>query len=204
MRTSKDTNKQLLPPILASASPRRHMWMNTLKIPFEILVPNVDEAPLPGEGPNKMVERLACTKAEAVAKDNPDRWIIAADTVVAVDQHTLGKPKTIPNAIKMLTLIQGRGHTVYTGLCLRRNDVLYTLVDTTEVFMQQMTPDQVSWYVGTGEPMDKAGAYAIQGIASLFVDKTVGSFATVTGFPVEMFSKLAYRLGLLGLWLGIP
>jgi septum formation protein len=204
MHTPKDINKQLLSPILASASPRRRMWMSNLSIPFEVLVPDVDETPLPEEDPKKMVERLACLKAEAVAKTNRNRWIIAADTVVAVDHHTLGKPTNTLDAIRMLTLIQGRGHLVHTGLCLRRNNLLYTLVDTTEVFLQQMTLDQIRWYVNTGEPMDKAGAYAIQGVASLFIEKTTGSFATVTGFPVELFSKLAYRLGLLNLWLELP
>lgn len=180
------------------------MWMNALRIPFEVLVPDVDETPLPDEDPKKMVERLACLKAEYVARTNPNRWIIAADTIVAVDQHILGKPTSVLDAIHMLTLIQGRSHFVHTGLCLRRNNLLYTLIDTTEVFLQQMTIDQIRWYVNTGEPMDKAGAYAIQGIASLFVEKTTGSFATVTGFPVELFSKLAHRLGLLNLWLELP
>jgi septum formation protein len=201
---SKNTNEQLLPPILASASPRRHAWMSTLRIPFEVLIPNVDETPLPEEAPNKMVMRLACIKAECIAKNNSNRWVIAADTVVAVDQNTLGKPTSIKDAIRMLTLMQGRDHVVHTALCLQKNDLLYTLADTTKVFLQKMTQDQISWYVNTGEPMDKAGAYAIQGIASLFIDKTVGSFSTVTGFPVELFSKLAYRLGLLSLWTGMP
>jgi len=204
MCTTKNVNQRPFPLILASASPRRRMWMDALGVPFEVLIPDVDEVPLPNEEPKKMVERLACLKAEAVVRSNPNRWIIAADTVVAVDQKTLGKPSTVLDAINMLTLIQGRCHFVHTGLCLRRNNIIYAIVDTTEVFLRQMTSEQISWYVNTGEPMDKAGAYAIQGVASLFVEKIIGSFSTVMGFPVERFSELTHRLGLLNLWLGLP
>lgn len=178
--------------------------MDTLKIPFEIKIPQVNEAPLLREEPSRVVERLSRLKAEAIAKTNPNRWIISADTIVAADQEVLGKPESHADAVRMVSLIQGRSHLVYTGLCLRRDNTLYTLVDTTEVFLRQMTPDQIRWYVDTGESADKAGAYAIQGIASIFVEKIMGSFATVTGFPVERFSELTYRLGLLELWLGLP
>ena len=204
MHFSENTNKHLLPPILASASPRRHMWMNTLKIPFEVIVPKVNETPLPNESPISLVERLALLKAETIAIIYPDRWIISADTIVNVDQRALGKPINNADAVRMLTSIQGRSHLVHTGLCLRRGNVLYSLVDTTEVFIQQMSLDQIHWYINTGEPMDKAGAYAAQGIASLFVEKITGSFSTVTGFPVEEFGKLTYRIGLLNIWLDLP
>jgi septum formation protein len=193
-----------LPPILASASPRRRQWMEALRIPFEVCLPEADETPLPGEEPGAMVERLARAKAGLVARDHPDRWVIAADTTVAVDQHILGKPVDAADAERMLLMLQGRGHQVHTGLCLRRNDRSHALVDTAEVFFRPVTPAQARWYAGTGEPMDKAGAYAAQGIAALFIDRIEGSFATVMGFPVERFGELAGRLGLLGAWLGLP
>jgi septum formation protein len=194
----------LPPPILASASPRRRLWMEALQIPFEVCAPDVDETPLPGEDPGAMVARLARAKAELVARANPGRWVIAADTTVAVDHHVLGKPEDAADAARMLLLIQGRGHQVHTGLCLMRDGQAHGFVDTAEVFLRPVTPAQARWYAGTGEPMDKAGAYAVQGIAALFIERIDGSFATVMGFPVERFGALVSRLGLLGTWLGMP
>ena len=194
----------LPPPILASASPRRRQWMEALQIPFEICIPDVDESPLAGEGPEDMVARLSLAKAEAVGRANPDRWVIASDTTVAFDHHVLGKPVDEADAARMLMLIQGRAHQVHTGLCLWRNGEAHGFVDTAEVFLRPVTLAQAQWYAATGEPMDKAGGYAAQGIAALFIDRIEGSFATVMGFPVERFGELAGRLNLLGLWLGLP
>jgi septum formation protein len=199
-----DLTSHLPPPILASASPRRRQWMEALQIPFEVCAPELDETPLPGEEPGAMVARLARAKAELVARANPDRWVIAADTTVAVDHHVLGKPEDAADAARMLMLIQGRSHQVHTGLCLLRDGQAHTFVDTAEVFLRRVTPAQARWYAATGEPMDKAGGYAAQGIAALFIERIEGSFATVMGFPVERFGELAGRLGLLGAWLGMP
>jgi septum formation protein len=200
----RDTTTHLAPPILASASPRRRQWLEALQIPFEVWVPEVDETPLDAEDPGDMVARLARAKAEIVSMVNPDRWVIAADTTVAVDHHVLGKPVDGDDAVRMMMLIQGRSHQVHTGLCLRRNDTVHCLVDTAEVFLRPVSEPQARWYAGTGEPMDKAGAYAAQGIAALFIERIQGSFATVMGFPVERFGELVGRLGLLGGWLGLP
>jgi len=194
----------LLPPILASGSPRRRQWMEALQIPYEIWKPEVDESPLPKEEPEAMVERLARAKAEIVALVNPGRWIIAADTTVAVDHHVLGKPEDAEDAVRMLNLIQGRYHQVHTGLCLRQDGEIHSLVDTAQVHMRVMTDEQIRWYVATGEPMDKAGAYAVQGITALFIDRIEGSFSTVMGFPVERFGQLTQRLDLLRNWLQMP
>ena len=199
-----DITLHVPPPILASASPRRRHWMESLHLPYEVWAPEVDESPLPGEEPEAMVARLAKAKAEIVGLVNPDRWIIAADTTVAVDHHILGKPETEADAVRMLMLIQGRSHQVHTGLCLRKDNASHTVVDTAEVFLRPVSRAQAEWYAATGEPMDKAGAYAAQGIASLFIERIEGSFATVMGFPVERFSELTQRLGLLGYWLGMP
>lgn len=194
----------LAPPILASGSPRRRQWMEALQIPFEVWTPEVDETPLPGEEPEDLVHRLARAKAEIVAMVNPGRWIIASDTTVAVDHHVLGKPSDEEEAVRMLMLLQGRAHQVHTGLCLRRDDAVHALVDTAQVHFRPMTRAQAEWYARTGEPMDKAGAYAVQGIAALFIERIEGSFATVMGFPVERFSGLMRELGLLTHWLGMP
>lgn len=192
------------PPILASASPRRRQWMEALHLPFEVWAPEVDETPLPGEDPEAMVARLAQAKAGIVGLVNPDRWIIAADTTVAVDHHLLGKPTDEADAVRMMMMIQGRAHQVHTGLCLRKDGECHVLVDTAQVFIRPVTRAQAEWYAATGEPMDKAGAYAAQGVAALFIERIEGSFSTVMGFPVERFSELAGRLGLLGCWLGMP
>ncbi len=192
------------PPILASASPRRRQWMEALRIPYEVWAPDVDETPLPGEDPEAMVARLARAKAEIVGMVNPGRWVIAADTTVACDHHNLGKPVDEADAARMMALIQGRAHQVHTGLCLRRDRECHVLVDTAQVFLRPVSPPQARWYAATGEPRDKAGAYAIQGIAALFVERIEGSFATVMGFPVERFAELAGRLGLLKYWIGMP
>jgi len=192
------------PPILASASPRRRQWLEAMHIPYEVWVPDVDETQLPGEDPENMVARLAQAKAEIVGMVNRDRWVIAADTTVAVDHHTLGKPESEADAARMLMLIQGRAHQVHTGLCLLRNEVRYALVDTAQVHLRPVTRAQAEWYATTGEPMDKAGGYAAQGIAALFIERIEGSFSTVMGFPVERFSDLTRRLGLLQEWLGMP
>ena len=192
------------PLMLASGSPRRSQWLEALRIPFEKQAPDVDETPLLDEPPSDMVLRLAETKAEVVARRNPGRWVLAADTTVAFDEHVLGKPEDVADAVRMLMLIQGRVHQVHTGLCLQRDQEVHSFVDTAEVRVRPLTEAQARWYAGTGEPMDKAGSYAIQGIGALFVAEVKGSFATVMGLPVERLSELLEKLGLLGLWLGIP
>jgi septum formation protein len=199
-----DITVGLLPPILASGSPRRRQWMEALQIPYEVWAPDVDETPLPNEDPEVMVERLARAKAEVVSIVNPGRWVIASDTTVAFDHHVLGKPVDEADACRMLKLIQGRTHQVHTGLCLRRDHEVHSFVDTAQVTLRPMTEAQIQWYVATGEPMDKAGAYAVQGVTALFIQGIEGSFATVMGFPVERFGQLTQELGLLKDWLLMP
>jgi len=202
--SSGDITLLFPPPILASASPRRRQWLEALQIPYEIWKPEVDETPLPDEDPEAMVERLARAKAEIVALVNPGRWVIAADTTVAVDHHVLGKPVDVEDAVRMMSLIQGRRHEVHTGLCLRKDGAVHSLVDTAEVHLRPVSEAQARWYAATGEPMDKAGGYAAQGVAALYIERIEGSFATVMGFPVERFSELTRKLGLLREWLQMP
>nr|WP_306672538.1 Maf family protein [Geothrix fuzhouensis] len=189
---------------MASSSPRRRHWLEAMRIPFEIQVPEVDETPLLDEEPGDLVLRLAELKAEVVAHRHPDRWVMAADTTVAVDHHTLNKPVDVEDAVRMLTLIQGRAHQVHTGLCLQRNDAVHSFVDTAQVVFRPLTEAQIRWYIHTREPMDKAGSYAIQGIGALFIEGVEGSFSTVMGLPVERLGDLFFQLGLLRPWLGLP
>ena len=151
-----------------------------------------------------MVLRLAKAKASAVTMLNPGRWVVAADTTVAVDHHVLGKPENAEDAVRMLKLLQGRGHQVHTGLCLCRDSLSHALVDTADVYFRPLTEAQIRWYVSTGEPMDKAGAYAAQGIFAMFIERIEGSFATVMGLPVERMGVLLQEQGLLERWLGLP
>ena len=194
----------LQPLILASASPRRRHWLEAMRIPFELQAPHVDETPLLEEEPTDLVLRLAELKAEVVARRHPGRWVLAADTTVALDHHTLNKPTDAGDAVRMLSLLQGRTHQVHTGFCLRKNDTVHSFVDTAQVRFRPLSTEQIRWYVGTREPMDKAGAYAIQGIGALFIESVEGSFATVMGLPVERMGALFLQLGLLHPWMGFP
>jgi len=188
------------PLILASASPRRKYWLEAIRIPFEVAVPLIDEAALLGESPDAMVRRLSKEKAQNVAVANPGRWVLAADTTVVLDQLVLGKPENQSDAARMLQLIQGRGHYVHTGACLMKDGEIHQLVDTARVHLRPLSKEQIDWYVGTGEPMDKAGAYAAQGIAALFIERIEGSFSTVMGLPIECLGGLFFALGLLEKW----
>lgn len=194
----------LKPLILASGSPRRRHWLEAMRIPFEIQVPDVDETPLLDEDPGDLVLRLAELKAEVVARRHPGRWVMAADTTVAVDHHTLNKPTDVEDAVRMLSLIQGRAHQVHTGFCLQRNDEVHSFVDTAQVVFRPLSEAQIRWYIATREPMDKAGSYAIQGIGALFIEGVEGSFSTVMGLPVERMGALIHQLGLLKPWMGFP
>jgi septum formation protein len=193
-----------MPLILASGSPRRKQWLESLSIPFEIMAPDIDETPNDAEDPADLVLRLAKGKAELISAANPGRWVLAADTTVAVDHHTLNKPVDVEDAVRMLMLIQGRRHEVHTGMCLQHDQNVYAFVDTAEVFLRPISQAQARWYVASGEPMDKAGSYAAQGIAALFIERIEGSFATVMGLPVERLSALMQELGLLEGWIGMP
>ncbi len=193
-----------MPLILASGSPRRKQWLESLSIPFEIMAPDIDETPDEVEDPAELVLRLARGKAALISAANPGRWVLAADTTVAVDHHTLNKPIDAEDAVRMLMLIQGRRHEVHTGMCLQRDQDVHAFVDTAEVFLRPISEAQARWYVASGEPMDKAGSYAAQGIAALFIERIKGSFATVMGLPVERLSALLQELGLLNEWIGMP
>ena len=179
--------------VLASASPRRAEILRTVAWPFEKLAVDIDEKRFEGEGAVAYVERLAREKAEAAAPQRAGRLVLGADTVVVVDDQILGKPLDEGDARRMLRLLSGRWHEVLTGIALVRDGVEPGLVvahETTRVRFAQMTEAEVEWYVASGEPLDKAGAYAIQGRAALFIEEISGDYWNVVGLPIQLVYKL--------------
>lgn len=181
--------------ILASQSPRRAELLTAAGIAFEILAADVDETPLPREAPDVYVERLAIAKARAVFALRPDASVLGADTTVTIDGEILGKPVDDADARRMLRRLSGRPHLVHTGVALVSSRGIQSGVDTTRVWFDAMTDEDISWYVATGEPVDRAGAYAIQGFASRFISRIEGSYSNVVGLPVAMVSSIL-RAGL--------
>jgi septum formation protein len=174
--------------ILASASPRRSELLRAAGIPFEIRVANVDETQLPNEAPSMYVARLAQTKALAVARAR--EIVLGADTTVVIGDETAGKPMNLNDAKRMLRLLSGNWHEVLTGVSLVRNDEIHTEVATTRVKFTIMSEAEIDWYASSGEPDDKAGAYAIQGLASRFIERIEGSYSNVVGLPIEPVYRL--------------
>jgi septum formation protein len=181
--------------VLASASPRRAQILATLGIPHRVVVSHVDETIEPGEDGVAAAERLARKKAQAVA-GSEDLPVLGADTVVLCDGLVLGKPDSPEEAARMLRMLSGRRHEVVTGVCLAVRGALSSDVERTSVTFVPMTDEQVDWYVATGEPMDKAGAYHIDGIGSAFVASLSGSPSNVAGLPVRLVLRLARDAGL--------
>lgn len=194
--------KKLL--ILASASPRRKQWMDTLKIPYEVIIPDIDETPHPRETARDLVLRLAEAKAREVSRFSHQAWILAADTTVTIDGNLLNKPSDAIEACSMLSQIQGRTHEVHTGCCLKSESSIDLIHDVSEVTFRPMTQRAIEWYVATGEPLDKAGGYAIQGQGALFIAGVSGSYATVMGLPIEKLIPCLRDKGLLKLWRELP
>jgi septum formation protein len=177
--------------ILASASLRRAELLTTAGIPFEVLPVHVDEAHLGAERPDDHVRRLAEEKARAALDKRGDAVVLGADTVVVIDERILGKPKDPEHAAAMLRALAGRSHEVLTGVAvLAVGRPPRIAVERTRVWMSALGNEEIAWYVATGEPMDKAGAYAIQGLASRFIERIEGSYSNVVGLPVA----LVYRL----------
>ncbi|HYO79657.1 MAG TPA: Maf family protein, partial [Thermoanaerobaculia bacterium] len=158
--------------ILASASPRRRELLASIGLDFDVRPSNVPEVRQDGEAPEEYVARLSRDKAEALATANTSRWIIAADTTVLLGEELLEKPLDEADAARMLATIAGKTHVVYTGVTLQNAERGYrdTRVAESEVRMLPLAPNEIEWYVGTGEPLDKAGAYAVQGIGAMFIE----------------------------------
>jgi septum formation protein len=171
--------------ILASSSPRRREFLKQLGIPFKIVVPRVEEQPEKGEEPGHFAWRLAVDKARHVMSRVPGRSIvIAADTIVVLGKTILGKPRNAADARRMLKMLSGREHEVITGVCVMSGRKKRSFVTSTDVEFKRLTQPEIDFYIASGEPMDKAGAYAIQGIGSFLVRKIRGSYTNVVGLPV--------------------
>jgi len=184
--------------VLASASPRRQELLRNAGINFEVQPAHIAEDPLPGEAAKECAERLARDKALAVARQRPHDCVLGADTVVVVDGQLLGKPTDAADAARMLRLLSGREHQVITGVCLVVNGQPSVASETTVVTVSELTDKDIADYVSSGEPMDKAGAYAIQGIASRWIPRIEGDYSNVVGLPValvwRMLRESSYQL----------
>ena len=182
--------------VLASGSPRRRELMERLGLEFEVQPPEVDESRLPDEAPAAYVERVARAKAGAVGAEG--LLVVAADTTVVHEGRVMGKPGHPEEARAMLRRLSGDVHEVFTGLAVGAWDhgfEVRAIVDVAEVEMIPMTDEEIAWYVDTGEPLDKAGSYALQGLGGVFVNKVVGSPFTVVGLPIHLLARLVAASG---------
>ncbi len=179
--------------VLASRSPRRAEILNAVGWPFEMVAANIDESRFESEAAVPYVRRLAQTKAETVAKSLSSGLVLGADTVVLVDEEILGQPSDSEDARRMLKLLSGRWHEVLTAVALLRAGESRSVVDheKTRVRFSEMSVTEIDWYVATGEPMDKAGAYGAQGSAALFIEEIQGDYFNIVGLPVRLAYKLA-------------
>jgi septum formation protein len=180
--------------LLASASPRRRELLEAAGLPHEVDPVEVDERLLPGEAPAVYVERIARLKAQAGTARHPERLVVAADTAVVLDGAVFGKPVDAGDARRMITALAGRSHEVLTGLAVRAGRRQLTHVERTTVWFEPLSPAAIDAYVRTGEPLGKAGAYAIQGLASRFVPRIEGSYTNVVGLPIAALVSLLAQL----------
>ncbi|HSP19940.1 MAG TPA: nucleoside triphosphate pyrophosphatase [Myxococcaceae bacterium] len=183
--------------VLASASPRRRALLEQLGIPLRIDPPHLDERVLPGEAPGAYVLRLAREKAEAVHARHPGATVLAADTSVVLDGVVLGKPGSAEEALAMLRALRGRSHQVLTGVAVAGAGERLVTADVT---FAAVTDAALGWYVSTGEPMDTAGAYAVQGIGGFLVERIAGSHSTVVGLPLVETLALLGEAGYILPW----
>ncbi|MBR1886069.1 MAG: septum formation inhibitor Maf [Schwartzia sp.] len=186
--------------VLASASPRRQELLRQIGCDFRVVVSDAQELSESGMAPERMAVENARRKAEDVAmREGGTVPVLGADTVVAVDGIILGKPKDEADAARMLRLLSGRRHFVYTGIAFAYRGEVYEHVEETTVWMDELSDEEIVAYIATGEPMDKAGAYAVQGRAAKFIPRVEGSFSNVVGLPLHAVMKLAQKAGVL-LW----
>jgi len=181
--------------VLASGSPRRLQLLQMLGIPCRVEVPNMDESPLPSEAPEAYVVRLARAKAGAVAAREPAALVLGADTTVVIRGAVLGKPGSPEEAAAMLGKLSGRTHHVMTGVALALGDQLLDALDVTDVTFRVLDRATIESYVSTGEPMDKAGAYAVQGRGAALIEGIRGDFFGVMGLPLRLVIDLLGRMG---------
>lgn len=185
--------------VLASASPRRQELLRNAGIEFVVRPAHIPEERRPGEPPEKYVKRLANEKArtvwEALRRECPAALVLGADTTVVVNEHVLEKPQDEADAARMLRLLSGQTHQVMTGVCLYGHGVEDVRCECTQVTFAELSDDEIRAYVATGEPMDKAGAYAIQGVASRWIGRIEGDYFNVVGLPVAMVYRMLNECG---------
>jgi septum formation protein len=185
--------------ILASASPRRHDLLSRIGLRFVVVPADIDESRFNGEPPHEHVRRLAVAKARAVSHLYLDLWVLGADTIVVIDGRILGKPADRAEAEAMLSALSCRTHEVFTGYAILNSAFPSREragVVRSEVFIRGLVPDEIAGYVDTGEPMDKAGAYAIQGVGSAIVERVSGSYTNVVGLPLCEVARDLKELGI--------
>ena len=192
-----------MPLCLASASPRRQALLNQIKVPFTVLVVDLDETRLPDESPSQMVVRLASVKAATAKKwcvehAKPMPAILGADTCVVIDKEILGKPASRREAVRMLHKLSGQMHQVYTGIALVSGTAIQTQTVMSEVTFTRLTSAQIEEYSDGTEPFDKAGAYAIQGVGATFISHISGSYSNIMGLPLYETYALLTEAGLSG------
>ena len=179
--------------ILASQSPRRRELLGLFRVPFAVRVADIDETMDPGKVPYDEVARVSRAKALAVARA-PEDVVIAADTIVVCQGRVLGKPRDAAEAKEMLTLLSGRDHQVMTGMTVVKGDVVRSVTEVTDIHFRPLSEAEIDGYIATGEPMDKAGSYGIQGGAALFAEKMVGDYYNVMGLPVCRLWQLLHDI----------
>lgn len=183
--------------VLASASPRRAELLSSAGIEFSVHITDIDESRRPDEPPSDYVRRLSHEKALAAATpSNANRLVLGADTTVVIEGEVAGKPTDATDAARMLRALSGKWHEVLTGVTLTRGLEFRSEVTVTRVRFTALGQDEIDWYVRTGEPYGKAGAYAIQGHAALFVERIEGSYSNVVGLPIETVYRLARQLNI--------
>ncbi len=192
--------------ILASKSPRRRYLLKQAGLSFSVIPSSIDENSVPFSNPENYVKMLAESKAKDISKKYPESWVIGADTIVLVDDTILGKPKTKNEARKMLRRLSGKSHFVFTGYCICRKSKadFFSETVTTEVLFKTLSPEEIEWYIDTGEPFDKAGAYAIQGLGTFLVKRIKGSYTNVVGLPVCEVIEFLIRQQVIGLTVDSP
>jgi septum formation protein len=181
--------------ILASSSPRRRELLEMIGVAHEVIPAHIDETYRPGEPPAAHAERLARQKGERIAAGALEAVVISADTVVVIDGEVLGKPSDAEDAVRMLQRLSGRTHTVHTGVAVARRGCMESAVETVAVTFRTLSAEEIAAYVATGEPMDKAGAYGIQGYGALLVERIEGDFFAVMGLSLVRLFALLRRLG---------
>jgi septum formation protein len=181
--------------VLASGSPRRRVLLELIGIEHVVSPSNIDESMHARELPRRHAERLAREKASAVAKQNPDAITIAADTIVVIDRKVLGKPTDVEDARRMLSMLSGRRHTVITAVAVARGRKLRSAIEEVRVTFRRLRRDEIDAYIATGEPMDKAGAYGIQGYGATIVERVDGDYFAVMGLPLARLVTLLRSVG---------